>query len=246
MFKYDSRLCWPSAEDLPDSDDIPVDNQLQHLIPGLLEAILAIIWAERTDWFFGVDMGIYYHPEKPAIVPDGFLSLGVERVLDEGLRLSYVLWEEQKVPILALEVVSQQRRGEYTEKKQFYAEMEVLYYAIYNPFRRRKAALEIYRLVSGEYVLQPGNPLWMPEIGLGMGTARGTYQGITREWLYWYNQAGERLLTPEERISQAEQIAQLERQRTDLERQRADLERQRAERLAERLRSLGINPESFD
>jgi hypothetical protein len=150
------------------------------------------------------------------------------------------------IPILGLEVVSQQRRGEYTEKKQFYAEIEVLYYTIYNPFRRRKAALEIYRLVSGEYVLQPGSPLWMPEIGLGMGTARGTYQGITREWLYWYNQAGERLLTPEERISQAEQIAQLERQRTDLERQRADSERQKAERLAERLRSLGINPESFD
>jgi len=26
-----------------------------------------------------VDMGIYYDPDEPAIVPDGFLSLGVER-----------------------------------------------------------------------------------------------------------------------------------------------------------------------
>ncbi len=232
MFKYDPRLCWPAAEDLPDSDDTPVDNQLQHLIPGLLEAILAIVWAERKDWFFGVDMGIYYHPEEPAIVPDGFLSLGVERVLDEGLRLSYVLWEERKVPILALEVVSQQRRGEYTEKKQSYAKMEVLYYVIYNPFRRRKPALEVYRLVNGEYILLPENPIWMPEIGLGMGTNRGTYQGITREWLYWYNRGGERLLTPEERISQAQQIAQAERER--------------AEKLAARLRSLGIDPESLD
>jgi hypothetical protein len=25
-------------------------------------------------------MGIYYHPEQPPIVPDGFLSLSVERV----------------------------------------------------------------------------------------------------------------------------------------------------------------------
>lgn len=40
-------------------------------------------------------MGIYYHPDKPAIVPDGFLSLGVKRVIDEDLRLSYVLWEEK-------------------------------------------------------------------------------------------------------------------------------------------------------
>ncbi len=239
MFQYNPLLCWPSAEDLPDSDDTPVDNQLQHLIPGLLELILAMVWAERRDWFFGVDMGIYYHPEIPAIVPDGFLSIGVERVIDEGLRLSYVLWEEQKVPILALEVVSQQRRGEYTEKKKLYAEMGVLYYVIYNPFRRRKAVLEVYRLVNSEYVLLAGNPLWMPEIGLGIGTDRGTYQGITREWLYWYNQAGERLLTPEERVSEAEQIAQVERQR-------AETERQRAERLVERLRTLGIDPESLD
>lgn len=51
-----------------------MDNQLQHLIPGLLEAILAWLWASRMDWFFGVDMGIYYDPDQPAIVPDGFLS----------------------------------------------------------------------------------------------------------------------------------------------------------------------------
>jgi len=74
--------------------------------------------------------------------------------------------------------------------------------------------------------------MWMPEIGLGIGTDRGTYQGITREWLYWYNQAGERLLTPEERVSEAEQ--------------RAETERQRAERLVERLRSLGIDPEAVE
>ena len=100
LLKYALRHCLPSAEDLPDSDDTPVDNQLQHLIPGLLEAILALIWSERMDWFFGVDMGIYYEPDEPAIVPDGFLSVCVLRILDEDLRLSYLLWEEQKVLIL--------------------------------------------------------------------------------------------------------------------------------------------------
>ena len=43
------------------------------------------------DWFFAVDMGIYHNPYEPAIVPDGFLSLGVERFYDENLRRSYVL-----------------------------------------------------------------------------------------------------------------------------------------------------------
>ncbi|WP_347239451.1 hypothetical protein [Microcoleus sp. FACHB-68] len=65
----------------------------------------------------------------------------------------------------------------------------------------------------------------MPEIGLGIGADRGTYQGITREWLYWYDQQETRFLTPEERIVQAEQ---------------------RAERLAAQLRALGIDPDAGD
>lgn len=83
----------------------------------------------------------------------------------------------------------------------------------------------MYRLVNGQYVLQPGNPVWLPEIGLGIGRFRGTYQGMTREWLYWYDEQGQRLLTLEERILQAEQ--------------RAREVEQRAFRLAEQLRSLG-------
>jgi len=141
MFKYDSQMLLPSAEDLPDSDDTPVDNELQDLIPGLLKAVLAMAWSDRMDWFFGVDMGIYYDPKQPAIVPDGFLSLGVERIIDTDLRLSYVLWEEKTVPILVLEVVSQTQRGEHTTKKEKYAEMGVMYYAVYCPCRRRKPPL---------------------------------------------------------------------------------------------------------
>ncbi|MBD2678533.1 MULTISPECIES: Uma2 family endonuclease [Nostoc] len=231
MLNYNPLHCLPSAEDLPDSDDEPVDNQLQHLIPGLLEAILACLWTNRMDWFFGVDMGIYYDPELPPIVPDGFLSLGVERVFDDNLRLSYVLWEEKAMPIMALEVVSHRRRGEYTSKKKLYAEMEILYYVVYNPQRRRKPPLEVYRFVNGEYVLQPGNPVWLPEINLAIGYERGTYQGITRDWLYWYDAQKVRYLTPEERAIVAEQ--------------RATTAEQRAQRLAEELRRLGINPDTL-
>jgi Uma2 family endonuclease len=224
MLKYNPLHCLPSAEDLPDSDDTPVDNELQDLIPGLLKAILAWVWASRMDWFFGVDMGVYYDPDQPAIVPDGFLSLGVERIFDEDLRLSYLLWEENVVPILVLEVVSHKRRGEYSSKKKLYAELEVLYYVVYNPRRRKKLPLEVYRLVNGEYVLLRGNPVWLPEVGLGMGSERGTYQGITREWLYWYDEQGVRFLTPEERATAAEQRVQM---------------------LEQQLRSLGVNPDSL-
>jgi Uma2 family endonuclease len=238
LLNYNPLDCLPSSEELPDSDDTPVDNQLQHLIPTLLEAILALIWAEQQDWYFGVDMGIYYDPKEPAIVPDGFLSLGVQRFIDEQLRLSYVLWEEQKVPIFTLEVVSQKYRGEYTTKQQIYAELGVLYYAIYNPRRRRKSRLELYRLEQGKYMLLDGNPIWMPEINLGLRPEIGTYQGITREWLYWYNEQGQRLLTPEELIKQAQQ-------QTLIEQQHRLAAEKKAQILAQRLTELGIDPQTL-
>ena len=230
MLEYNLPMYLPSAEELPDSDDTPVDNELQELIPSLLKAILLILWADRMDWFFGIDMGIYHHPDKPPIVPDGFLSLGVERFYDEELRPSYVLWDEKVVPILTLEIVSKKYRGEYSRKKQEYAACGVLYYVIYSSRRRRKPRLEVHRLVNGGYVLQPGNPVWLPEVGLGIGCECGTYGGMTREWLYWYDEQGQRFPIPEERIKLAEQ--------------RASVAEQRALILEEQLRALGVDPET--
>ncbi len=183
------------------------------------------------------NQGIYYHPEQPPIVPDGFLSLGVDRFYDEELRPSYVLWEEQVVPSFVLEVVSVTPGREYTSKLDEYARMRVLYYVIYNSKRRRKPQLEIHQLVNGRYELQDCNPLWMPEIGLGIGYERGEYGGLTRDWLYWYDENNQRYPTPEEQIRQGQtEIVQAQTQ--------ARRERDRAEKLAAKLRSLGIDPDS--
>lgn len=235
MVQYNPLDYLPSAAELPDSDDTPVDNELQNLIPNLLEAILAMAWADRTDWFFGVDMGVYYVPHQPPLVPDGFLSLGVERFLgEEEGRLSYVLWEEKGIaPLLALEVVSKTYGGEYERKKVDYAQLGITYYAIYVPSRRRRRGsrvLEVYRLVEGSYVLMPDEPYWMPEIGLALGRDRGTYLGREREWLYWFTESGQRLPTPEELV--------------ETERQRADQLAAQSERLAAKLRELGVDPEN--
>jgi Uma2 family endonuclease len=85
MLDYHSHRYLPSADELLDSDETPVDNELQELIPALLKSILLMLWETRQDWFFGIDMGIYTSPELPPIVPDAFLSLGVERCYDEEL-----------------------------------------------------------------------------------------------------------------------------------------------------------------
>ena len=112
MVEYNSLQYLPTEEDLPETDNTPVDNELQILIPNLLRAILALLWASRMDWFLGVNLGIYYNPEKPTIAPDSFLSLGVPRRRSAKGRLSYVVWQENNVvPQWVLEVVSKTPGG---------------------------------------------------------------------------------------------------------------------------------------
>jgi len=86
------------------------------------------------DWYFSVDMAVYHttgvNPRVP-VVPDGFLSVGVERKKG-GTRKSYAVWEENGVvPILALEIVSHTPDGEY-DTNAIYAHLGVFYYLIYN------------------------------------------------------------------------------------------------------------------
>ena len=63
-----------------------------------------------------------------------------------------------------------------------------------------------------------------------------------------YRPDGERFLTPVELRQELElerQRAEVERQRAEIERQQAAIERQRAEKLAEYLRSQGIDPDNL-
>lgn len=106
-------------------------------------------------------------------------------------------------PLLTLEYVSKTYGNEYESKKHLYAAIGVKYYVIYNPERVRGNAhqpLEIYRLENGEYVLQSSEPFWIPEAGLGIGRGVGTYRAWTCEWLYWFDQQGNRLTSSEERL----------------------------------------------
>ena len=237
------RQYLPTSDELPDSDDTPVDNEDQNFVPNLLLFLLEYIWKTRDDWYFGVDMGIYHttgvSPRVP-VIPDGFLSLGVERRKNGGSRSSYVMWEEEFIsPILTLEVVSHTYGDEYGKKLEIYRKLGIKYYVIYNPqFWRRDGHLpfEVYKLVDDDYQLQIGEPLWMPEIGLGIGRCVLPSDRFGREVLSWFDQKGDRYLTPEEQ-------AEIERQMANIERQRADEAQKQVELLMAKLRSLGISEE---
>ena len=270
----------PTAEDLPDSDETPVDNELQNHIPNVLLNLLMWIWRDRQDWFFGVDMCYYYEaniqePKKSkSIVPDGFLAIGVPQLKSEGGRLSYVLWQEQVKPIMVLEVISKEYNGEYDLKLRQYQELGIIYYVIYNSLSGRRGlykrheSLEVYKLINGEYELLPsvtllsesgksesgksesGKVVWIPEINLGIGCERRILGNWERDWLYWYDRNCVRYPTAEERAQQAEvaqQQAESARQQAEMiaiqERQQKLQERQQKEKLANYLRSMGIDPD---
>jgi Uma2 family endonuclease len=221
-----------TEDDLPETDNQPVDNELQVLLPIVLRAILSLLWADRSDWFMGVNLGFYYDPALPAIGPDAFLSLGVPRYKRDRGRLSYVLTQEKVIPQWVLEMVSQTPGGEYDEKFQTYAAIGILYYVIYNPYHFKRDGhdrFEVYRLDNGVYVRQPVQQgmVWMPDIGLGIGCGIGQHEGLRREWLYWYDQAGNRHPAPENVIEQERQLrAALEQQLEQTEQQLEQTEQQ--------------------
>lgn len=94
-------------------------------------------------------------------------------------------------------------------------------------FDRYTNELRAFKLDGSRYaeIALQDRRFWIPEIELGLGVWRGSYQGIEMSWLRWYDVIGW-VLTPVER-----EIARVER------------EKQRAERLIAQLRSLGVEPD---
>lgn len=236
--KFPSGL--PVDDEFPCSDGKPVDSELQELVPGLLKSILMRIWGDRLDYLFAIDMGLYY--QNGCVSPDGLLCLGVDQPKDEQKRSSYILSQEKVLPVLVLEVVSKTHGGEYDEKKETYKRIGILYYVIYSPLLNDGERLAVYKLVGGEYVLQVGlgdeRWVWLPEVGLAIGRERRSYDRTHREWLYWYDKAGVRYLSPVE-------AEEAEAERASVETERANVEAAKVRLLSERLRELGVDTDSL-
>ena len=253
MVQADLYKHLPTSDDLPDSDDTPVDNEDQNLLPNYLLFLLKLIWADRQDWYFGVDMGIYHTTGgdcRIPVIPDGFLALGVpRRKPGQRFRRSYVLWEEaDTVPTMTLEMVSWSPGGEYVEKMAIYANLGVLYYVIYNPEywgRDKHQPFEVYKLIDGEYQLQRGEPYWMPEAGLAIGRAQGLLGGEIREVLTWFDAEGNRYPSAEEKALDLE--AQAQAYQTQVQEYQTQAQRERQARLAaiEPLHQRGLSAEDI-
>jgi GAF domain-containing protein len=93
--------------------------------------------------------------------------------------------------------------------------------------------------------------LWSDRLGLYLGVKDGRLRYFTAEGLLvptpeeGEEQERQRAEQEWQRAEQERQRAEQERQRAEQERQRAEQERQRADLLAEKLRALGLDPDSL-
>jgi Uma2 family endonuclease len=230
-----AKLSLPDHTQLPESDGAFVKNFQEHPQSVLLtDSILPWLQQRHPDgrYVIGQDSGIYWRltdpPQRGATAPDWFYVPDVPSTLGGVIRRSYVLWQEVVAPLIVLEFVSgdgsEERDRTPLEGKFWVYERAVRagYYGIYEVDPGR---IEMYHAVNGQFEPLPPNERGhypIAPLGVELGIWQGAYQDVHLPWMRWWGANGHLLPTGHEL---------------------AALERQRADRLAERLRSMGVNPD---
>jgi Uma2 family endonuclease len=222
----------PHLVPLTTEDDTPVDNLPSEKHQRLLTEPLYSSWpgpGQGRPFLAAANVGLFWIPRDPAIVPDVLLSLEVTTPQDWWTTRSYLLWEFGKVPEVVIEIVSNTIGEEQGTKRTTYAQIGIPYYIIYDPQQYlRGEVLAVYELQAGHYIRRPDT--WLPTVGLGVRLWDGTFEGRHDTWLRWCDQQGVVIPTGAERAEHERQRAERERQRAEYERQQAERERQQAER----------------
>ncbi len=239
-------------------DDEPVDNvysaHQQRLLAEPLYSSLDFWNPDKRSFAANANVGVFIANRNPAIVPDAFVSMDVDMVtIDEDEKpiepdftkiRSYFVWEYGKVPDVVVEVVSNRIGGEFSRKMREYAKMHVPYYVVFDPFEMYKGEkLQIFKLEQFTYV--PHKDFWFEEIGLGLRLWDGLYEAFTTTWLRWCDIRGNVVPTGAEAFQSEKEKAHHAEKIALQQHERAEHERERAERLAEKLRELGVNPDTL-
>jgi len=223
---YDLPSEFPGEPGLPDV--------FQYLQPHLLSATLRLTDYVADQVFTAGDLNLYYDPTHPLWHkrPDWFAVAGVPRLYEQrDLRSSYVIWQEQVIPAIVVELLSPGTAaedlgrtptapGQPPTKWQVYEQiLQVPYYIV---FDRQTDYLQVFTHTQGRYtpIELTDSRTWLPSLKIGIGLWHGTYEGITRHWLRWYDTSGQWILTD------------------------AEAAQQKSDRLAARLRELGVDPDT--
>ncbi len=231
----------PDISEIAIEDGTPVNNIFSEKQQRLLTEVLftATQVGELPALFAAANVGIFYGLHQPPLVPDVLLALDITLTLDfrRKANRSYFVWEFGKVPDLVIEIVSNREGNELGSKLSDYARLGIAYYVVFDPLRLLSSSpLKVYELHVGAY--QERNDGWLERVNLGVKLWEGKFEEHTETWLRWCNERGELLPTGLER-------AEYEKQRAEREQQRATSAEAKSSRLAEHLRSLGIDPDTL-
>jgi Uma2 family endonuclease len=239
----------PGVEHLATEDDTPVDNLFSEKQQRLLTEPLYASWpgpGQGRPFLAMANVGLFYAVEQPPFVPDMLLSLNVRCPADlwPKSHRSYFMWEYGKPPDVVIEIVSNRRGREDSDKLEGYAQIRVPYYAILDPECMLSGeVLRVFELQRFAY--RPlEDPVLLPGIGLGLRRWYGVFEAHDNSWLRWVDTDGQLIATGAERAEHTKQQAEHAKQQADQAMQRAEQAEQRAGKLAEQLRRLGAAPEA--
>ena len=246
-------------QSLPTMYDLPTDNPEEPGLPDefhFFQPLLLFLTFQPGNWsadevFSACDLNLYYDVNHTNWYkrPDWFGVVGIPRLYERrDLRLSYVVWQEEISPFVVVELLSPgtededfgrtvQQQGNPPTKWQVYEQiLRVPYYVI---FSRYSQELQVFHLVDGKYerVNLTEGRLVIPELELSLGVWYGSFRGIERLWLRWMTLSGELIATDSEEVIVAREEARLAQEL-------ALQEAERAQKLAQRLRELGIDPDT--
>jgi Uma2 family endonuclease len=207
----------PTMYDLPSEDleEPGVPDQFHLWQPRLLDETFCPPTYPPDEVFTASDLNLYYDLRHPHWYkrPDWFAAVGVSRLYEQkDLRLSYVVWQEGVNPFVAVELLSPGTEKEdlgqtlrevnqSPTKWQVYEQiLRIPYYIVFDRYRDR---LQMFQLVADRYrEIEPKTErLWIPSLDLGLGLWQGSYQGVERQWIRWYDAQENWIPTPSERES---------------------------------------------
>ncbi|MGH1396906.1 MAG: Uma2 family endonuclease [Trichormus sp.] len=216
----------------PSSDGEPVAESYAHLcvLLATLEVLRQYLQGQQATVL--ANQFLYYAQGFPKlrVAPDVMVIFNVA----PGGRDNYKVWEEGEVPSVIFEMTSAGTKNQDLEfKKTLYEQLGVKEYWLFDPRGEWiKGQLQGYRLRNDVYEVITDNR--SEPLGLRL-QVEGELIGFYRE------DTGEKLLNPTE-LAEALQAAQQKANAEVLARQQAE---QEVEQLKQRLRSLGVDPDSY-
>jgi Uma2 family endonuclease len=216
----------------PSSDGEPLAESYVHLYAILVTLEVLKQYLQGIQATVLADQFLYYAQNFPRlrVAPDVMVIFNVA----PGGRDNYKIWEEGEVPSVIFEVTSPGTKKQDTEqKKTLYEQLGVLEYWLFDPKGEWiEGKLRGYRLRGEEYELITDSRSEPLQLRLQVD---GQLISFYRE------DTGEKLLIPQE-LKEALQQEQVARQQAEEEARVAKLQ---VEQLQQKLKELGINPDTI-